>query len=58
MKSIDPGNISKEIASPYESTYATSYSKYAESIGYNSKDEIQKDKESFDTTHTGMNFAN
>ena len=57
MKSTDPGYISKEIASPYESTYATSYSKYAESMGYNSNDEIQKDKESFDTTHTGINFA-
>ena len=50
--------MSKENVSTYESTYQTSYSKYAESIGYNSNVEIQKDKESFDTTHTGMNFAN
>ena len=48
--------MSKKNASTYESTYQTSYSKYAESIGYNSNDEIYKDKQTFDPTHAGKNF--
>ena len=57
LKSTDPGNVSKENASTYESTYKNSYSNYAKSIGYDSNDEIHKDKQTLHPTHEGTNFG-